>query len=181
MDKNIILIGFRATGKTTIGKLLAKTLNKRFIDTDNLIERKVGKTISEIVAREGWPGFRKREKAVIRELAKEKNLVLALGGGAVLDKENVEYLKKNGFFVWLKANSKTILQRLKQDKKTTFQRPSLTGKPLEAEIKEVLKERIPVYQDVADKSIDTDKMCPKEIVRIILSWLKDGESITCRR
>ncbi|MDL1955941.1 MAG: shikimate kinase AroL [Candidatus Desulfofervidus auxilii] len=174
MSKNIILIGFRATGKTTIGKLLAQKLNKPFIDTDILIEKRAGKTIAEIVKEEGWSGFRKREKMIIKELAEKEDIVLALGGGAILDAENVECLKKNGIFIWLKAKPETILKRLYQDKKTTSQRPSLTGKSLDAEINQILKERLPIYENIADISIDTDKMLPEEIIKIIMEerWQK---------
>ena len=166
-----MFIGFRATGKTTIGKLVAQTLGYLFLDTDVLIENRTGRTIAEIVEQEGWTGFRKREKEIIKELGFKQNLVIAVGGGAVLDEENVIYLKKNGIIIWLKAQPETILKRLIKDKKTVSQRPSLTGKsPLE-EINEVLNQRLAIYQKVADKMIDTEGKTPQEIAKEIVNLL----------
>jgi len=107
----------------------------------------------------------------IKELGFKQNLVIAVGGGAVLDEENVIYLKKNGIIIWLKAQPETILKRLIKDKKTVSQRPSLTGKsPLE-EINEVLNQRLAIYQKVADKMIDTEGKTPQEIAKEIVNLL----------
>jgi len=171
MSKHVVFIGFRATGKTTVGKMVAQFLRRKFVDTDVLIEERAGQSIAEIVKEEGWPGFRQREKETIKELTQEHDLVIAVGGGAVLDEENVRYLKQNGILIWLKASPETICNRLNQDKKTDSQRPSLTGKEVTAEIEEVLKQRLPIYQKVADIEIDTEKYSLEEIVKLVIKKL----------
>ncbi|MBW2330922.1 MAG: shikimate kinase [Deltaproteobacteria bacterium] len=93
---NIVLIGYRGTGKTSVGAALSKRLGKAFCDTDDYIEEKVKRPISDMVAREGWAFFRAQEKQAIREVSSRKDCVIAAGGGAILDPENVENLKKNG-------------------------------------------------------------------------------------
>ncbi|MDL1970804.1 MAG: shikimate kinase AroL [Candidatus Desulfofervidaceae bacterium] len=169
MNEHIVFIGFRATGKTTVGKMIAQSLGRKFVDTDVLIEERAGQTIAEIVKKEGWSGFRQREKTIIKELTQQHSLVIAVGGGAVLEEENVRYLKQNGILIWLKASPETICKRLNQDKKTDSQRPSLTGKEVTAEIKEVLNQRLPIYQKVADIEIDTEKHSLEEIVRLVIA------------
>ena len=168
MAKNIVLIGYRATGKTTVGRLIAQRLGWKFVDTDVLIEQRAKKSIAEIVAQEGWQGFRRREKEVIAEVSVKKNMVIAVGGGAVINKENVKNLKQNGILIWLKANADTIAKRLAQDEKTASQRPSLTGKSVVEEIEEVLSERLPLYQQAADIEVDTERYSPEEIARLII-------------
>jgi len=168
MAKNIVLIGYRATGKTTVGRLIAQRLGWMFVDTDVLIEQRAKKKIAEIVAQEGWQGFRRREKEIIAEVSAKKNMVIAVGGGAVINKENVKNLKQNGILIWLKANADTIAKRLAQDEKTASQRPSLTGKSVVEEIEEVLSERLPLYQQAADIEVDTERYSPEEIARLII-------------
>lgn len=168
-----MLIGYRATGKTEVGKALARQLGYDFIDSDILIEKEADCSISEIVKKEGWPGFRNREKDVIKKLSKRKKVVIAAGGGAILDSENVEHLKKSGVLIWLKASPETILSRLKEDDKTSSQRPSLTGKSLDAELKQILKERTPLYKGAAHIEIDTDNCPIEEIVKEICNKIKN--------
>jgi shikimate kinase len=164
---NIVLIGYRATGKTEVGKALAKQLGYDFIDSDILIEEEAGCSIADIVKKEGWPGFRNREKVVIKRLAKMKKVVIAAGGGAILDPENVKYLKKSGILIWLKTRPETILRRLKENNKTNSQRPSLTGKSLDAELIQILEERAPLYKGAAHIEIDTNNRSIEEIVKEI--------------
>ncbi len=161
---NIVLIGYRCTGKSTVGRILSKKLGWNFVDTDELIEKKEGKSIEEIVSEKGWREFRRIEKEVIEEVSRYRNQVISTGGGAVLDKENRERLKKNGFIVWLRAKPETIKERMLRDKK----RPSLTGKAPEEEIEEVLKEREPIYRECSDLIIDTDHICQKKIAERII-------------
>jgi len=168
---NIVLIGYRATGKTEVGRVLARKLGYDFVDSDSLIEKEAGCSISDIVKREGWPGFRKREKDVIKRLSMREKTVIAVGGGAVLDKENVEYLRKSGVIIWLKASAETILKRLKEDDKTASQRPSLTGRPLDAELVEILEKRIPLYKSAANVEIETDNYSIEEVVNKIFKLL----------
>ncbi|MCJ7596112.1 MAG: shikimate kinase, partial [Desulfobacterales bacterium] len=136
---NIVLIGYRCSGKTTAGKALARRLRRDFLDTDALIERRAGCSIEEIVSKEGWDHFRKLEKRVVRETSNIDNMVIATGGGAVVDEENVKNLKRNGWIVWLDGTPEVLRKRMVQEERSGRGRPSLTGlDPLE-EIRRVLE------------------------------------------
>jgi shikimate kinase len=168
---NIVLIGYRCTGKTSVGKALAERLGKAFVDTDVYIEEKAKSPISEMVEKEGWDFFREKEKEAIREVSSSKDLMIAAGGGAVLDAENVTYFKRNGVVILLETTNETILERMRADEKTEQQRPSLTGKdPLE-EIQEVLEIRRPYYQRAMDFSVDTTSKTIAQVVDEILQKL----------
>jgi shikimate kinase len=160
---NIIFIGYRCTGKTTIGKQVAADMGLPFYDTDALIEEQSGRTIREIVADEGWESFRKDESAVIRKLSAENGCVIALGGGAVLDEANVRHFKADGFFVWLTAGIDVIIRRMKDDGKSGSQRPALSEAGLYEEVAAVLEERRSRYEAAADIRIDTDERPIQEI------------------
>ncbi|MHB8157378.1 MAG: shikimate kinase, partial [Desulfocucumaceae bacterium] len=121
--KNIVLIGFMATGKTVVGRVLAQRLGRQFLDIDEEIERVTGKTISEIFSRHGMIRFRSEESLIISKLSQRESLVIATGGGAVLNPENVTALKKNGVLVLIKATPEIIFKRVKQGKT----RPLLAG------------------------------------------------------
>ncbi|HID30466.1 MAG TPA: shikimate kinase [Desulfobacterales bacterium] len=168
---NIVLIGYRGTGKTSVGAVLSEKLGKAFCDTDDYIEEKVKRPISEMVEREGWAFFRAKEKEAIREVSSRENCVIAAGGGAILDAENVENLKKNGVAVLLKATTQTIHERMHADKKTGQQRPSLTGKDPYREIEEVLEFRRPFYQEAMDFSVDTTSKSIDQVVDEIIERL----------
>ena len=120
---NIVLIGYRGTGKSTVGKLLAMRLGRQFVSTDEEIIKRAKRTIPEIVAQEGWEYFRDLESEVCREFAGRDRLVIDTGGGAILRTQNVEALKKSGTLFWLTASVETITKRIGRDN----QRPSLTG------------------------------------------------------
>jgi shikimate kinase len=168
---NIVLIGYRCTGKTSVGKALAERLGKAFVDTDVYIEEKANRLISDMVAREGWDFFREKEREAIREITSSEDLVIAAGGGAVLNTENVTKLKNSGVVVLLETTNETILDRMRADEKTEQQRPSLTGKdPLE-EIAEVLEIRRPYYQQAMGFSVDTTSKSIQEVVEEILQKL----------
>lgn len=110
--KNIVLIGLMGTGKSAVGRTIANKLGRRFIDTDRLIERKTGKTISEIFERNGEETFRQIEKEIIKKVSQYIGIVIATGGGAVNDPESFEYLKKSGWIIALYASSETLYQRI---------------------------------------------------------------------
>jgi shikimate kinase len=151
---NFILIGYRASGKTSVGKNLSRLLGLPFYDTDALILQQTGKTVRETVLDGGWPAFREAERAAIAGLAGKEGAVIALGGGAVLDPANVEALKPGGFFIWLQAAKETIQERLERDGVNTEQRPSLLP-PGNGGDGEILRHRTPVYEALADLVIDT--------------------------
>ncbi len=164
---NIILIGFRGTGKTTVGKLLANRLKRDFVDTDVYIEKGIGKTIQEIFEKEGEKGFRNIEAEAIEKISKMENMVIAAGGGVVLKSENIKNLKNNGCLILLEATPEVIYNRLIQDEKTAQQRPSLTKKNPYEEIKHLIVQRQQFYEDAADYKIDTSNITCEEIVEEI--------------
>ena len=152
----LILIGYRCTGKTSVGKEVAARLGIPFYDTDELIQRDVGKTVKEIVDEKGWDAFRAAEKEIIRKLPSLGDAVIALGGGAVMEADNREVLHgSNGFCVWLTADLQTIVERMKNDRASTAQRPPLSDEGLERETAKILEIRRPVYQELADCIVDT--------------------------
>jgi len=167
---NIVLIGMRGSGKTAVGRILARKLGRRFIEMDEMITEKAGMSVSEIVARKGWPGFRKIEAEVVQSVAELDNTVNATGGGVVTSPENLRALKQNGQLVWLRANLKILLARTKND----ASRPSLTGRPPEEDMALTLKEREPIYRQAADLIVDTDGLPPKKVADNIIKLL--GES-----
>ena len=165
---NIVLIGYRGAGKSTVGKLVAARLGRPIVSTDREIVRRAGSSIPDIVATHGWEYFRDLESTVCQELAGRDNLVIDAGGGAILRQKNVDVLKRNGRLIWLTASVETIAARIGSD----TQRPSLTGtKSHVEEIREVLNERMPKYQTAADVTIATDDRSIDELARTILQNL----------
>jgi shikimate kinase len=161
---NIVLIGYRGTGKSVVGSLLARQLGMRYIGMDAAIVERAGVSIPEIVEKQGWPGFRDLESAVARELAGLDNLVIDTGGGVIERPENIEVLRKSTMVCWLKARVETIVARIQGDN----QRPSLTeGKTFTEEVAEVLERRTPMYQSAAHYAIDTDELTPEQIAEMI--------------
>ena len=162
---NIVLIGYRGTGKSTVGQLLAARLGRELVSTDAEIIKRAKRTIPEIVTQEGWEYFRNLESDVCRELASRDKLVIDTGGGAILRTQNVEALKKNGTVFWLTASIETIGKRIGGDDR----RPSLTGgKSFVDEIGDVLRERTPNYQTAADHTIVTDDRSINKLVETLL-------------
>jgi len=168
---NIILIGVRGSGKSAVGSRLAARLQMKFVDTDDLIESKEG-YISDIVKSKGWDYFRRLEKSMIEEISKEDHLIIAPGGGAVLDADNVKALKRNGFIIWLKANQQTLLRRIEKDQGSFTRRPTLTGKGTLEEIEETISEREPFYEKASDIQIDTSMIDVEAVAKEVLAVLK---------
>jgi len=166
---HITLIGYRATGKTTLARLLAERLAVDWVDADVEIERVAGKPIRAIFDDDGEPAFRDIEAAVIADLCRRNNLVLAAGGGAPLREESRRAMKAAGKVVWLKASPETIHRRMTGDTTTPDRRPSLTDRgPLE-EIEHLLQQRSPVYREAADVEIDTEGKTPEQLIEEILN------------
>lgn len=165
---NIVLIGYRGTGKSTVGKVLAARLSRPVVSTDAEIVRRAGRTVPEIVAQHGWDHFRDLESTVCQDFAARDGLIIDTGGGAILRPHNAECLKKTGTLFWLTASVTTIASRIGSD----TQRPSLTGtKSFVEEIEEVLVVRNPKYQEAADHIIPTDGRSINQIVDAILSCI----------
>ena len=174
---NIVLIGYRCAGKSTVGKRLASRLRRPFVDTDDLIEQRQQTSIRDIVSSRGWAYFRKVEKDVIKEISAEDHLVIAAGGGVILDSENVAALKKNGLIVWLKADRQVLHSRMIQDPRTVVQRPSLTGKGALEELDEVMASRSPFYEAAMEVQLDTSAMDENTVVVSVLTILQERKVI----
>lgn len=165
---NVVLIGYRGTGKSTVGKIVASRLGRAMLSTDAEIVKRAGQSIPEIVAQQGWDYFRDLESQVCQELAGRDGLVIDTGGGAILRADNVRALKKTGTLFWLTASVETITKRIGRD----TQRPSLTGtKSFVDEIQEVLRERTPKYEAAADHAIATDGRSLVQVADEILARL----------
>ena len=163
---NIILTGFMATGKTTIGKRLAKRLGYAFVDTDRLIEDRCGQTIAEIFQEKGEAAFRTMETDIARELGEKEGLVIATGGGLVLNPVNVTALEKRGRIFCLGASPEEILERVSRDKVV---RPLIDGPNPMKRIKELMKDREEIYGHFTQ--VETTGKTPDELVGILFSYL----------
>jgi shikimate kinase len=167
----LTLIGYRATGKTTLARLLAGRLGWSWIDADVEVERRSGKSIAEIFADGGEPAFRDIEAQVIADLCRRDRLVLAAGGGAPLRPESRQAMRQGGKVVWLTARPETILARMSDDATTAARRPSLTNRTPLAEIVELLKNREPIYRESADFVVNTEGRTPVDLVTEIVEWM----------
>ena len=165
MDSTIYLIGPRGAGKTTVGKALSLILDYHFIYTDNWIVDKYQKTISSIVEDNGWEFFRKIESDALVDVS-YPNQVISTGGGIILAEKNRTYMKASGVTIYLQASVETLIDRLSDDPNEA-QRPSLTGKTLLAETRDVLEKREPLYLECADIIVNAG-LSIKEIIEIIL-------------
>ena len=171
---NIILIGYRGTGKTAVGKALSERLARPFYDADVFLEEKLSRTISNIVAKDGWPYFRAREKEIIRELSALNGCVIATGGGAVMDHDNVDCLSDNGIFILLKADTPTMIKRIQGDETSRQQRPALLAGNIHEETEALIEKRMPTYERVADMVVDTTHLGIDDVVeQIINNVMKD--------
>lgn len=170
MNKKLILIGYRGTGKTTLGRLLGRRLNLAVVDSDPEIERKTGKSIAAIFAEDGEAVFRDLEAETIAEiLDRDEPLVLSTGGGAILRPETRQRLQEKGHVVWLTASAETISDRIRDDGASATTRPSLTGLPPLEEIVHLLETREPLYAKTAHQVVDTDVLALEEVVDLILA------------
>ncbi|MBP0600756.1 bifunctional shikimate kinase/3-dehydroquinate synthase AroKB [Herbaspirillum sp. LeCh32-8] len=168
MTGSIILVGLMGAGKTTIGRALAKKLGKRFVDSDHEIEARTGAAIPVIFEIEGEESFRRREAEVIRELSAQPDIVLATGGGVVLREENRENLKKGGTVIYLRASINQILQRTGRDKN----RPLLQTADPRRKLEELSRQREPLYREVADFVVETNRPNVQFLVQTIISHLE---------
>lgn len=150
---NLILVGMMGSGKSTIGRVLARQLGKEFVDSDEEIIKRTGVTVPHIFDIEGEAGFRHREAATIRELVGRDNMVLATGGGAVLDEQNRRELQQNGIVIYLRANVHDLWQRTRHDRN----RPLLQTENPRARLADLFQQRDPLYTQVSDIVVQSGK------------------------
>lgn len=168
---NIVLIGYRGTGKSAVGKILAERLGRTLVNLDAEIVRQAGRSIPEIVAAHGWEYFRDLETAQARRLAGRDELVIDCGGGIIERAENIDILKPNARIVWLKADVETIVRRIEGE----TQRPALTsGKSFTEEVAEVLARRTPSYRTAAHLEVVTDRDTPELVAETILARIQQA-------
>lgn len=161
--RNIVLVGFMGTGKTTIAAKLANQLKLTYVSTDSLIEKREKRTINEIFTKEGEDYFRDVESKVVRELSGKEGLVIDTGGGVVIREENLVSLKSNGIVICLTADEDVVMERTKKYK----HRPLLNVEDPKLKIKALLAKRTPLYAK-ADHCIDTGKLTVRQVVEKVV-------------
>jgi shikimate kinase len=175
MKTSIALVGFMGTGKTALGKALAEKLGKTFIELDPLIEQKAGKTIPEIFKGDGEIAFRELEIAVTKEAAGKKDVVIACGGGVVLNKINIDRLRQEAVIIYLTASPGVILRRTLNDDE---ERPLLKVADPTRTITELLSFRKPFYERAADITVNTSRLDIESVVKQIITSLKEYEDFS---
>jgi len=166
---NVVLVGYRGTGKSAVGRLVARQLGLRIVSLDAELQRKAGRSVPEIVQDVGWPGFRDLEQEIVATFAARDGQVIDCGGGVIEREANFEPLRAAGPVVWLKAATATIVSRIHGD----TQRPSLTGaKSFTDEVDEVLQRRTPLYQRIAHHEVDTDGRTIEDIAAEIVQRVR---------
>ena len=173
MKSSIALIGFMGVGKTAVGKVLAKKLGKQFIELDYLIAQKAGKPIPEIFQQDGEVAFRELEIEIAKEVAKNKNQIIACGGGIVLNKINIDRLKRDSIIVYLTASPGVILKRVSNGDE---ERPVLKASNKALKIREVLRFRKPFYERAADIKVDTSGVDIDSVAGEIIRQVKQDEN-----
>jgi shikimate kinase len=169
---NLYLVGYRCTGKTSVGRLLSAALGWNFIDMDHELVTEAGIPIEDIVDSRGWKYFREREAQLLQRLSQSTKRVIATGGGVVTVPENITTMRGSGKVVWLHASPATIAERMEADINTAGQRPPLQGNDSLAEIDEVFAERLPLYDEAMHLQVETDNLSPEEVAESILRWLE---------
>jgi shikimate kinase len=166
----IALIGYRCTGKSTIGELLASRLGFLFSDTDHQIETTHQQTIQQIFTLEGEASFRQKESNILKSILSSENHVIATGGGIILAEDNRDMLRSLCWIVWLQASPQTIWKRIQADQKSYSRRPNLTIGGL-AEIEQVFQNRVSLYSEMSNFSISTEELSPEDLAdRILAAW-----------
>lgn len=173
-DQSVFLIGYRGTGKTTVARGLAERLGFDWVDADDEVEHRAGKTIAAIFEEDGEAAFRDLEAEVVTALSHRRQTVVALGGGAILRDANRSAIFSSGIVVWLTATADTIAERLAADESTPSRRPNLAPGGGRREIETVLAAREPIYRECATFEVDTDGMTSSEVVDTIVKLLEGG-------
>lgn len=175
MKTSIALIGFMGTGKTAVGKVLAKRLKREFVELDSLIAHKAGKPISEIFQQDGEIAFRELEIEVAKEVSQRKKVIIACGGGLVLNQINIDRLRRESIIVYLTASPKVILKRISSDGE---KRPLLEVANPALTIRELLQFRKPFYQRAANITINTSRLNVDSVAEQIIDQVKKNEGFS---
>lgn len=171
--KHLYLIGYRGSGKSTVGRALAHKLSLQFVDTDLVVESNSKRSIREIFEHEGESGFRDREQEAIAWAASQESCcVIALGGGAILREANQTQILSTGFPIWLQGSAEHLYTRISHDATTGQRRPNLSSRGGYDEVVEILAIREPIYRQLAKKTVITDGRNPDELVAEIAAWVK---------
>ncbi len=162
---NLVLIGYRGTGKSTVAQILSRKLGMAAVSPDGEIVREAGMPVAEIVKKHGWTWFRDLESELAKRFGERDDLILDTGGGVILRPENTRNLHRNGAVFWLKASVEVIVDRIQE----STERPALTqGNSFLEEVEEILSERLPLYRAAADREIDTDLLPPTAVADEII-------------
>lgn len=176
MANHLFLVGYRGTGKSSVGRRLSEILRLASVDSDDLVEQDAGKTIRAIFSEEGEPGFRELETQAIQRIVEGRDTsIVSLGGGAILREQNRHLIKTHGAVIWLKASLDEIARRIFDDTTTTERRPALTQLGERAEIAKLLEVREPMYHEVADFTIVTDHRTVDDIATEIARWYSESQ------
>jgi shikimate kinase len=169
----LFLVGYRCTGKSTIGRRLACELQIPFQDTDEMVRQIENRSIEQIVSTQGWEAFRQHEQQMLQKTLALEAAVISTGGGIVLNPDNRKWMRSNGFCIWLSASENVILQRLSTDVKTRETRPRLSELDLLEETRQIMHDRLPLYEQVHHLKIDTGEKSVDECVNTICRRLKN--------
>ncbi len=168
--RHVFFTGPRASGKTSVGRLLAQRLSRGFVDTDDLVKEQAGQSIAELVDQEGWPAFRALESKVLAEVCAKEPMVVATGGGMVLAEANRKLMRESGLVFLLWTRAEVLLERLALEQ-LAAQRPALTNLSWEEEMLQTLAEREPLYRDVAhvmlDSALDMETLVDQAHARLV--------------
>jgi shikimate kinase len=173
----VVLIGYRATGKSTVGRILSAKLKIAFWDADAMLEKSMAMPVKEIVALHGWDFFRAKEKETIKTLAQKNTCVIATGGGVVLAQENVDLLKQVGVIIWLNAPLQDIVDRLNKDAQSAAIRPQFTDGNIVQETVDMMKQRILLYENAADHTVDTASKSAVQVAEEIYQYLRKSGNL----
>lgn len=179
---HLYLIGYRGSGKSTVGRLVAEKLQRPLVDTDECIEKQAGKSIRDIFALDGESGFRELEQQVVADCAgraKCEPAVVSLGGGAILREANQVTISASGRCVWLRGSPEVLYQRIQADNSTQSRRPNLSAYGGFKEVTEILKSREPIYERLAQKIVDIDSLSPDQIAIEIVDWIRIQSEPDC--
>jgi shikimate kinase len=175
--RGLTLVGYRGTGKTTVGRLLARTMNRRFVDIDLEIEERSGRSIAAMFAELGEAAFRDWEERTLADVFEQyPEAVVATGGGSVMREHNRRRMRAFGQIVWLTADADELARRLRADECGQSIRPALTSMGVIEEIEHVLRERTPIYAGLADLIIDTGDRSPEEVASAVLPGVASRSS-----